>query len=246
MSFQFTIPEKSLVALESNKWALALLGTGFELAVVFSAYGKPRSEPPRFPYVDYVLSVYNILSLGSTAASSMFSWGFQQQLFQQGVVSGKKSYLSRPYGQRQYPNFKQDNTCGLRFRSPMDDIVEWYQELALRVSVISAVERGETKRVKYYGETIEEVDKIRHMGLFVLCVVVGFLPAFCIALIEWRVDKLPREFPMSPLELAYFFLHQTEQGTNGNERTCGPPKKLDGSAGGMPQQFFDLRSCGVC
>ncbi|CCC05228.1 hypothetical protein SMACR_09413 [Sordaria macrospora] len=135
---------------------LSCLITGFELAVVFSAYGKPRSEPPRFPYVDYVLSVYNILSLGSTAASSTFSWGFQQQLFQQGVVSGKKSYLSRPYGQRQYPNFKQDNTCGLRFRSPMDDIVGWYQELALRVSVISAVERGETKRVKYYGETIEE------------------------------------------------------------------------------------------
>lgn len=49
-----------------------------ELAVVYFAHMKPRSDPPRFPYVDYVLSMYNIIQLGSTVSSSLLSFAFQE------------------------------------------------------------------------------------------------------------------------------------------------------------------------
>lgn len=91
----------------------------------------------------------------------------------------------------------------------MEDIVEWYQELALRVAVMSALEKGETKKVGFYGERVEDVDKIRHMVLFVVWAVVGYLPMICVVVMAWGVHRLPREFTMDPLELAYMLMHRT-------------------------------------
>lgn len=125
--------------------------------------------------------------------------------------SGYRSFLAHPYRQRKDQDRKSESPCTLRFRSPMEDILEWYQEVALRVSVLAAEEKKETRRVRFYGETTEEVDKIRHMALFVVCVVLAYVPAVCIAVMEWGWEQLPREFNgMDPLDLAYMLLHQNE------------------------------------
>lgn len=132
--------------------------------------------------------------------------------------SGKRSHLAPAYGEHQAPNHHRPNPCNVRFQSPTMDILEMYRELALRVPVITATNGNETRRVSYYGETVQNIQEIRHMALFTLAAVVGFFGPLCILVIEWRFHKLGRDFTMSPLELANAFLHHTRS-TDGYELT---------------------------
>lgn len=66
-----------------------------------------------------------------------------------------ESYMASGYAERQ-PHFQSDhvNPCGLEFESPMPHVVEFLNDLALRVSIISAIDSNATQRVEFFGSNV--------------------------------------------------------------------------------------------
>ncbi|KAK3946752.1 hypothetical protein QBC32DRAFT_388094, partial [Pseudoneurospora amorphoporcata] len=162
---------------------------------------------------------YNLIFNGGNATFASKSWR-DDSLVRLLYLYLKQSLFDPVEGDQLGPNFDD----------PMDDIINSYREMTLRMSVLEAAVSNEnitsantTTSDRYQKSWINQsVDYVNHQvrveykanpPALGLAVVISLLGPLATLTLFWGYWKLGRDFFMSPLELANAFLHQPELAT---------------------------------
>ncbi|KAK3491190.1 uncharacterized protein B0T23DRAFT_444467 [Neurospora hispaniola] len=123
-------------------------------------------------------------------------WRFSDDVIDTG--SSYRSHIAAGYAIK--PEIQKQGVlpCRMSFLSPMTDIIETYQNLALRISVLAAVDAGITQPVKCCSEKAQR-----------------YASAISIVILtHWGFWELPRVFTMSPIELFNAVAHHPHSPQN--------------------------------
>lgn len=136
-------------------------------------------------------------------ASSLLSWG--------GAISyivANQGMLANLYMANQgNSTYTGDECTDVAFGDPMDDIINAYRELALRMAIRFAADNGTdafTQTVPYVSQSVQVQYAISRMNLIV-AVMVSLAGPLAILPLFWGWWILGRKVSMSPLEIANAF-----------------------------------------
>ncbi|KAK3491192.1 uncharacterized protein B0T23DRAFT_397208 [Neurospora hispaniola] len=149
---------------------------------------------------------------GATRAKSW--WHYDEDTF--GVSN--QNHIAAAYAHK--PDYQvdgslaQDHPCNFEFLSPMDDILNMYRQLAIRVSVIAAVHTNETQYVPFIGERSERqwlANKERAQVCYHAAMIAHIVGILLVVFMHRGFWKLDREYSMSPLELMNAVTHGSDE-----------------------------------
>lgn len=148
------------------------------------------------------------------AMRDKYWWHYEDDAFGMGY----QSHIAAAYARR--PDIQssstQEHPCDLDFLSPMDDILDMYRQLAVRVSVIAAVHTNETQYVPFAGERTERqwlANKERAQLCYHAAMIAHIVGVLVVMTVHWGCWNLDREHSMSPLELMNTVAHCSDEST---------------------------------
>ncbi|EAA29681.3 hypothetical protein NCU09338 [Neurospora crassa OR74A] len=148
------------------------------------------------------------------AMRDMYWWHYEDDAFGMGY----QSHIAAAYARK--PDIQSSSTwehpCDVDFLSPMDDILDMYRQLAIRVSVIAAVHQNDTQYVPFVGERTERqwlANKKRAQLCFHSAMITHIVGILLVVYLHWDFWKLDREYSMSPLELMNAVAHCSDEST---------------------------------
>ncbi|KAK3493479.1 hypothetical protein B0T13DRAFT_518242 [Neurospora crassa] len=142
-------------------------------------------------------------------------WRFSDDVIDMG--SSYRSHIAAGYAIKPETQKEGVLPCRMSFLSPMTDIIETYQELALRISVSAAVDTGKTQPVQYWSEKAQRqwLDESNLAPFcFLMALVTSTSAISIVILMHWGFWELPREFTMSPIELLNSVAHRPNSPQN--------------------------------
>lgn len=142
-------------------------------------------------------------------------WRFSDDVID--TSSSYRSHIAAGYAIKPETQKEGVLPCRMSFLSPMADIIDTYQELALRISVSAAVDTGKTQPVQYWSEKAQRqwLDESNLAPFcFLMALVTSTSATSIVILMHWGFWELPREFTMSPIELLNSVAHRPNSPQN--------------------------------